>query len=88
MGVCNKGLVMGCCGCCAVYSLVSMLILIYFAVLIIIPAYPFDEGVNPHVYETRYKKAQGFFIAAGIYLLFVLLGVGVTVGLYIKKKRE
>ncbi|KAF0978002.1 hypothetical protein FDP41_002649 [Naegleria fowleri] len=88
MGICNKTVFMGCCSCCAVYSLISMFILLYLGILIIVSAYPFSKGVNDHVYETRYEKAQGFFIAAGLYFLFVLLGVGVTVGLYFKKKRE
>ena len=88
MAACNKGMVMGCCGCCAVYSLVCMFILVYLGILIIVSAYPFSQGVNNHVYETKVPKAQGFFIAAGIYFLFVLLGIGVTLGLYFKKKRE
>jgi len=84
----SKGCWMGCCSCCAVYSLVSVCILVYLGVLIAVSAYPFAEGVNTHVYHTKVEKAQGFFIAAGMYFFFVLLGIGVTVGCYFKKKRE
>ncbi len=73
------------CAAIAIFSIFGVVILAFFGILIITDSKSFAIVDSISLHKT--KKAQGCFIAAGMYLVLVIVSLAVAIPLSLKMRR-